>query len=360
MSRQPRSVGLVLGTSTGGVGRHVRSLAGRFTAVGLRVVVAGPPGTEELFDFTAAGARFVPVRITRPGSQLPSAASVRRATAGLDLVHAHGLRAGLTGVLSGRRPLVVTLHNAVLAPGRLSTAGERLVDRRADVLLGVSPDLVDRARALGGRDVRFLPVAAPRIAPRRSPAEVRTELGIDAHRPLLLTVARLHPQKSLDVLIEAAARWRSMQPTPAVVIVGVGPLEAELSARIAASSAPVRLLGARNDVADLLAAADLAILPSAWEGWPLFLSEALQLGRPVVATSVGGVPELVGDAAVLVPPGDVAGLAAAVERLLADDAARATLAARALRRSEQLPTEDGTAAAVRSIYGELLAGDAGG
>ena len=357
MKPKPSSVALILGTSAGGVGRHVRSLAGRFVADGMRVAVAGPEPTQQTFDFTGTGATFVRLRITRPGTEALAVPALRRATAGVDIVHAHGLRAGLAAVLSRRRPLVVTLHNAVLTEGpggAVRAAGERAVARGADVVLGVSPDLVERARSLGAKDAQFVPVAAPRLEPVRDVAAVRAELGLTDAAPLVLCVARLHPQKGLAVLVQASRRWAAMDPPPLIAVVGDGPLAATLADQIAAERAPVRLLGRRADVADLISAADVVVLPSRWEGWPLVLSESLQLGRPIVATRVGGVPDLVRDAAVLVPPGDADALAAAVCGLLERPGERHELAERAKRRAADLPTEDDTAEAVLGVYGHIV------
>ncbi|HEX2308315.1 MAG TPA: glycosyltransferase family 4 protein [Jatrophihabitantaceae bacterium] len=357
MTAEPSSVALVLGTSAGGVGRHVRSLAGRFVADGLRVVVAGPDPTQETFDFAGTGATFVRVHITRPGTEALAVPALRRATADVDVVHAHGLRAGLAGVFSRRRPLVVTLHNAVLneGPSRiLLTAGERVVARGADVVLGVSPDLVAHARALGAKDARFVPVAAPRLKPVRDAAAVRAELGLTDRQALILCVARLHPQKGLPVLVQASRRWAGLDPAPLVAVVGDGPLAVTLADQIAAERAPVRLLGRREDIADLISVADVVVLPSLWEGWPLVLSEALQLGRPIVATKVGGVPDLVRDAAVLVPAADTDALAAAVASLIQRPGQRRELTQRARRRAMGLPTADVTADAVLAVYRGLV------
>ncbi|MEU1968596.1 glycosyltransferase family 4 protein [Micromonospora sediminicola] len=360
--RWPGSVALVLASSTGGVGQHVRSVARGLTEAGAAVLVCGPAATQDQFDFTGAGARFTPVEI--PASPTPGDAravtALRRALTQtpVDVVHAHGLRAGLVAALARpAAPLVVTWHNAVLAGGLRGTVSrlvERVVARSVRVALGASADLVERAAALGATDARLAPVAAPTLpAPRRRRAAVRAEFGVTGDRPLILSVGRLHPQKRYDVLIDAAARWRTRTPAPAVVIAGSGPAYLPLAARISAARAPVTLLGHRTDVADLLAGADLAVVTSDWEARQLFAQEALRAGVPLVATAVGGLPELVGDAAVLVPPGDVDAVDAAVRELLDDAPRRAELSRRGTARAATWPTEADTVAALAALYAEL-------
>jgi glycosyltransferase involved in cell wall biosynthesis len=348
-------VALVLGTSTGGIGRHVASLAAGLAARGDDVAVFGPAATGERFDF---GVPFVRVRVESGPRAAPA---LRRALAKFrpDVIHAHGLRAGLVAGLArpDRVPLVVTWHNSVLASG-LRGAVHRMLERRvarlADVTLGASADLVARALAAGGRDVRPGAVAAPELAPPSRPAAVvRDELGVADGQPLVLSVGRLHPQKGYDVLIDAAARWRGRTPPPVVAIAGTGPVYLRLAAHASGARAPVLLLGHRDDVPDLLGAADLAVVTSIWEARQLFAQEALRAGVPLVATSVGGLPELVGDAAVLVPPKDVAAVDAAVTALLDDPARRAELAARGRERAATWPTEEQTVDRIKAVYAEL-------
>lgn len=359
---------LVLATSTGGIGAHVVDLTRGLVAGGGTVVVCGPAATEERFRFTEAGARFIPVEVsagTHP-SDARAVGALRRAiaTTAPEVVHAHGLRAGMVAALArtgwaraGRRPLVVTLHNAVLSRGLRGGASrlvERMVARSADVLLGASDDLVARAAAVGATDARLGPVAAPVLpAAARTGAAVRAELGVAADTPLVLSVGRLHPQKGYDVLVAAAARWRERRPVPQVVIAGNGPSYLDLTAKISLSRAPVTLLGHRDDVADLLAAADLAVVSSVWEARQLFAQEALRAGVPLVATAVGGLPELVGDAAVLVPPGDVDALDHAVRTLLDDEPARAGYARAGAAQAATWPTSAQTLAQVTAVYAEL-------
>ncbi len=355
------SVALVLGSSTGGVGQHVASLVRGLTAAGCRVLVCGPAATDGLFGFSAAGAAFTPVEIpASPGPQDSGAVRMLRkalADRDLDVVHAHGLRAGFVAALARPGvPLVVTLHNAVIAKGlrgQASALVERIVARTATLVLGASEDLVEKAVALGGR-ARLGAVAAPAMAPpRRSRAAVRAEFRLGPRTPLILSVGRLHPQKRYDVLVDAAARWRDLDPAPVVVVAGSGPSYMFLAQRASAKRAAFLLLGHRDDVPDLLSGADLAVVTSDWEARQLFAQEALRAGVPLIATAVGGLPGLVGDAAVQIPPGDVDALDAAVRKLLADPAERAALAARGPLRAARWPTEADTVADVLAAYAEV-------
>ncbi len=357
-----RLVGLALAESVGGIGAHVASVAGELTRAGLGVRVVAPAATGERFGLAGHGADFRPVEAGgRALARAAAPARLRAALAGCDLVHAHGLRAGLAATLAlGPRPrgvpLVVTLHNALLAAGARRIAGDLLaarVARRADVVLGASSDLVAWARELGASDARLAPVAAPPLpAPRREAAAIRAELGA-GDRPLLVAVGRLAPQKDYDMLLDAAMIWRGREPTPLVAVAGDGPLRERLAARIAAADLPVTLLGHRRDVADLLAAADVAVLTSRWEARALVAQEALRAGVPLAATAVGGVPELVGEAAALVPAGDAPAFAAVVEALLDDDRARARLAAAGRAVAASWPSESDTARQLLSVYREL-------
>jgi glycosyltransferase involved in cell wall biosynthesis len=251
----------------------------------------------------------------------------------------------------------VTWHNAVLARGlrgQVSQLVERVVARSAAVTLGASADLVARARILGAEDARLGPVAAPAAAPaRRSRAAVRAEFGLAAATPMIVSVGRLHPQKRYDLLVDAAARWRDLAPAPVVVIAGSGPSYMELAQQASALRSPVRLLGHRTDVPDLLAGADLAVVTSEWEARQLFAQEALRAGVPLVATAVGGLPDLVGDAARLIEPGSVDALDRAVRDLLRDPGQRAALGARGPQRAAGWPGEADTVAAVRAVYAEV-------
>lgn len=335
---------------------------------GDRVVVFGPQTTDDQFGFSRLGARFVPVEIPAsndPVAEVKAAARLRRLLRGPggsipDVVHAHGLRAGLVARLA--RPaaskLVTSWHIHLDTSGggvknRLLREAEKAVARGSHVCLCTDPDQVQTVFATGGRDVRFAPAAAPALeAPTKSVDEITAELGAEG-RPVLLSVGRLHPVKRLDVLIDAAAGWRDMDPVPLVAIAGSGPLEPELAARIADTGAPVTLLGHRNDMPDLLAAADLAVVTSESETRQWFSQEVLRAGVPLVATRAGGIPGLVGEAAKLIAPGDVAALDAAVRELLASPKSRAELAEAGPKQAATWPTETDTIDQIDALYREL-------
>ena len=371
-------VAFVLGTSTGGTARHVRMLAGGCAARGVPAEVFGPAQTERDFAFRAvAHVGFTPVDIAdrpRVRRDLRAIARLRRLTAAWrpDVVHAHGLRAGaLTaiaaaftrpGVYHPRPALVVTVHNASAAggvTGAIYRVLELIVARSADSVLCVSEDLEERMRAAGARRVgRALvpadPVSADPVS-AETPAVPFLPGDPDRGRPIVLAVGRLASQKGFGALLEAAAFWRDMRPEPLLVIVGQGPLEAELKSQAARLQVDARFAGHRDDVPVLLASAGVFVLPSVWEGQPLILQEALRAGVPVVATRVGGTPALTGeDAALLVPPGDVQRLAGAVRAVLTDPALAARLRQAAADRAHTLPGEDDAVTAALAEYDRVI------
>jgi glycosyltransferase involved in cell wall biosynthesis len=396
-------VAFVLGTSTGGTARHVRMLAAGAAARGVPAGVFGPAQTDRDFAFGAvSGGRvsFTPVDIAdrpRVRHDLRAISRLRRLIQAWrpDVVHAHGLRAGaLTAIAVAfvrpggydpRPALVVTVHNAPPAggvTGAVYRVLELIVARRADSVLCVSPDLEERMRASGARRVgrALVPAdASPRSAalsnapvPARDPASISRRVSAETPaararpgdpdpglsvlpaRPVVLAVGRLAAQKGFGTLLEAAARWRDIQPEPLLVIAGEGPLDAELKRQAARLRLDARFPGHRDDVPALLAAAAVFVLPSVWEGQPLVLQEALRAAVPVVATRVGGTPELTGeDAALLVPPGDACRLAGAVRTVLTDPAVAARLRRAAADRGQALPGPGDAVTAALAEY-ELL------
>ena len=383
----------VLGSSAGGVARHVGQISAALSALptpvptetptstpavhpgtspdapttsGVEVLVAGP---ESVRTLAASGPRvgFVAVEIAdRPRPRdIGAVRALRSLAAGSDVMHAHGLRAGALAVLAGRslsrrrRPrIVVTLHNLPVGSRKVravSAVLETVVGRGADDVLGVSEDLVTLARRRGARHARRALVPAPPAPSGTSAtdvAAVRVGLGLTADERLLVTVGRLAPQKGLDTLCETASQLLLAEPGLRFVwvVAGDGPLAETLRADIDRRGVPVRPLGARSDAMDLMAAADVVVSTAVWEGQPLGIQEALRAGAAIVATDAGGTREVTADAAALVPVGDATALAAEIIALLSDQERLAARRQQAVRRAGELPSIDDAVSSLSHIY----------
>jgi glycosyltransferase involved in cell wall biosynthesis len=358
---------VVLGTSAGGVGRHVHDLVASLTEAGHPVVVACPPGVETHFSFTPVATAVVPLEVSDRPQPLSDARAVRdlaRLARGADVVHAHGLRVAALAVLATARagpPVVATLHNAAPSgalTGAVYAGLERVVARGSALVLGVSADLVERMRRLGARRTGLAVVAAPpHREAHRDRHTVRASPWLPERTALAVVVARLAPQKGLDLLLDAVSLLRDHDPDLELVTVvaGDGPLRPQLEARVAAEGLPVRLLGHRGDVPDLLAAADVVVSSAVWEGQPVGIQEALHAGAAVVATDVGGTRAVVADAALLVPPADAVSLSRAIRDVVVHRSVREDLRCRAVERSGLLPTGADALEAALTAYASVLA-----
>jgi glycosyltransferase involved in cell wall biosynthesis len=371
---------MLLGRSTGGIGTHVAELSANLRECGVEVTVVTHPLTAQRFDFGT-------VQLWWPGSTgwgrgLCNLLRLRGLTSSADIVHAHGHQGALLSSLAtlrgpglrgdgGRPRLVVTQHNAVLAGSsrqRLKRLVQRWVVRRADLVTGVSRDLVDDALRFGAGRAELADVPSPRVPEllAQQPADGPTRAQIretlisslttdlpNPSLPLVVTISRIAPQKSLSVLVEAASRVR----TPCTwVVLGDGDAELlnTLQLHVRALGAPVHFVGVRPDAARWLRAAEVFVLPSEWEGQPLVVQEAMAAGTPVVATDVGGMHDMVIGTGLLVAPGDSEAVAKATDRILSDPGLRTSLAERGREVAQTLP--DGRATATRWLawYTETL------
>ncbi len=262
----------------------------------------------------------------------------------IDVVHSHDFFAAVYGGAAAwllGKPHVITMHGTryylAHARRRLSLRWSAL---RSRAFVGVSAATADElATALR------LPRSAVRVVyngvPRRpgDGERVRHELGVGAGELLVLAVGSLFPVKGYRVLVDALGTIAAKAGGPPwrAVIAGVGDEETPLRTAIRGRRLDerVRLLGFRDDVADLLAAADVYVMPSLSEGSPLALMEAMFAGKAIVASRTGGIPELVthDEEAVLVGPGDATELATALEVLFANADLRRRLGAAAQRRA---------------------------
>jgi glycosyltransferase involved in cell wall biosynthesis len=282
----------------------------------------------------------------------------------VDILHAHKFGSNLWGVVLGRLarvPVVVAHEHTWSYEGR---PVRKFLDRRviaagADAFLAVSEADRDRMISLERippRLVRVVPNGIPPLPPP-SGKDLRADLGIPPDAPVVIAVGLLRAQKAFDHLIRAAAALAAEHPGLRVLIAGGGPELESLEAlvREVGLTATVMLLGGRDDVPDLLAAADVAVSSSDFEGTPLAVLEYMAAGKAIVATNVGGIPGVIEDGVqgVLVPPRDVEALAAAVTDLLRDPQRRARFGAAARERQQREFTVDATVRRVEELYAEL-------
>jgi glycogen synthase len=336
------------------------------------VLTTRPPGTRRVeTQFGVRVLRFgAPVPWARQGYALPVAREAWRLARGAALVHAHVgedialLPVALAAARGAGVPLVVTVHCSVrhtyvesgLRGGLLATLGgaaEAVVLARADRVIALTPRL---ARALQASGV---PAARVRVVPSGVMPELFAGEAPDPFpgvpRPRVLFVGRLHRQKGVGVLLEATARLRSRAQ---LLLVGDGPERIRLrrAARRLGLEGRVHVTGfvPHRAVPAAMRHADVLVLPSCYEELGSVALEAMQAGVPVVASRTGGIPDAVGDAAALVPAGDPAALAGAIDDVLTDRA----LAERLVRDGrERVRRFDWTALArdVLDVYAEALA-----
>jgi glycosyltransferase involved in cell wall biosynthesis len=284
----------------------------------------------------------------------------------VDVLHTHKFGSNLWGMLAGRIagvPVRLAHEHTWSYEGQpwrrfidreiIARYADRLIAvSRADQRRMVAVERIDPARTL------FIANGVPPLPPARG-VDVRTELGIDADAPVIGVVGVLRPQKAHHILLRATARLVTTSPELRLLIVGGGPERSRIEAlvRELGLEQVVLLLGHRTDVADVLGALDVAVSSSDFEGSPLAVMEYMDAARPIAATAVGGVPDLIEDGVhgLLVPPGDPAALADAIAKLLGDRAgARAMgLAARERRRREF--DIDTFVRTLEELYRELLA-----
>lgn len=293
---------------------------------------------------------------------------------GYQIVHTHISKSGVLGRLAARAAgvpgIVHTYHGDVFqsyfSPGRsrLLLAFEQMAGAVSDRLIEVSAATMSRHLAYGiASSERFvlIPNGIDLSAwgrPRQEASALRARLGIPAEVPVIGTVAMLVPIKRLDVLLAAAERVATRRPDALFVIAGDGALRRTLEAQAAASglSSRVRFLGLREDLPSLMSAFDILALSSDAEGCPTAPMEAMAAGRPVVATDVGGVSEVVdhGQTGLLVPRRDPDRLAEAILSLLDSPNRRAAMGTRGRQVVRERYSASAMVDRVDRLYREVL------
>lgn len=377
--------------AAGGVRAHIRQVSQLLAKDGHQVLLAGPSNVISPADDAVGGACLRTYQINigaRPsGADLKALRQLKQLAATAQVIHAHGLRAGALAVLAAKRlpaakrpRVVVTLHNLPVgsAPTRLvGKALHLVVVKGADYVLTVSPDLLEKAKQLGleAGEIAVVPAPARGCVDCAGTASSETDFGTTASldpasgpgagsgpgigsgsgvdtgsgcasssaasskaAPCLLTIARLAPQKGLDLLLEAATLIKQRGIDFTWLVAGDGPLKAQLNQQIDDAALPVKLLGRREDIGALLSQADVVVQTSYWEGQPLTLREAMQAGRAIVATDVGGSAYTLAGCGQLVEP-QAGPLADAVVAVISDPKRRETLEAASRAAVAKIPGE---------------------
>jgi glycosyltransferase involved in cell wall biosynthesis len=289
-------------------GRFVADAVERLRGRGLGVEVVSPAVFRHYG--VAYGAGIVGNLRTRPARALlvPAflgafARAARRAAADADIVHAHWLVSGLAALATGK-PYVLQVWGTDVELARRAPYLVRPVLRRARLVVAASHALAEEARALGAREVRVIP----------SGVDLPAEVGNEASPPELLYAGRLSAEKGVLELVEAAGGLN-------LVVAGDGPLRDRVPGALG--------MLPHAQLEERYRRAAVVVCPSRREGFGVVCAEAMAHGKPVVATSVGGLRDLVidGETGFLVPPRDPAALRAACERLLADADLRGRLGA---------------------------------
>jgi glycosyltransferase involved in cell wall biosynthesis len=291
---------------------------------------------------------------------------IRRLARGrVDVIHAHKFGSNVWAALLGRAlrvPVVIAHEHTWSFEGQWlrRQLDRHVVGRLADVVVAVSEAdrvrMIDTVKMRGDRIV-LIPNGISFEADGDRLA-VRRELGLDPNAPVLAQTAVLRPQKAIGVMLEAMALVRRSHPVARLLVIGpgdTGELQ-DLAMRLGVAEA-VTFMGARSDVPAILGGADVGVLSSDFEGSPLAVLEYMAAGLPVVATDVGGLPQIVNDGVtgLLVPARDPASLATAVCRLLDDErlARRMGEQGRARQRAEF--SMDAMTRRVSDLYERLLA-----
>jgi len=304
----------------GGSERHLLTLLPALAERGVEVRFLG------LDDTSRAPDPFYEA-LTVPYSRIPAprdidprlALRVRQETRNADLVHTHLVHADVYGALGAKR-LVSTKHNDDPFRAGAFRFVERALARKAAKVITITESLarfqVERV-GLPADKLEVIHYGLDELPPAwgsNPPDEVRPDVRV------LLAVCRLEPQKGLDVALRALPDIRLRDPTAELVVLGEGPQRSQLERLASELQVPVHLLGRVPDVAAWLRRADLLVHPARWEGFGLALLEAMLASKPIVATRVSSIPEIVadGETGLLVAPDDAAALAAAVTRVLDD------------------------------------------
>jgi len=368
---------LVASPARGGIARHVVSLLTELPPAGYRVRVACEPDGPIARAAEDNGIhRYCLFPSARTGLARVALSGVRLARAAADfdaqIIHTHSFGAGFAGALaaplSPTARLLATIHNyPPAAQGmRLARVHHRwamgMLLRRASRLITVSEalrrDLIALSPSAAERTITIPNGVDTQAEVTGSTAHIRAGLGLPQERPVVGMIARLAPQKGIATFIRAAALLADGHPEVVLILAGDGPLRDEACALRRELALENRLHLCQEVVSsrELIAALDILVVASTSEGSSVVAMEAMSAGKPVVATAVGGVPEVVADGqtGLLVEPEDPKALAAAVRSLLDDPERAREFGDQGRRRAAQLFDLRLMLERTRAVYADLI------
>jgi glycosyltransferase involved in cell wall biosynthesis len=285
-----------------------------------------------------------------------------------DIVHTHSTKGGVLGRLAAwlaRVPVIVhTVHGVPFEMNgdvktRIYIGMERFMGKVTDRLVCVGKELCREAE-----EWRIVPhqklvtiysgIDFSSYIAQRRPVAVKRDLGVEDSSPIVGCIGRLSQQKAQHYLVEAIALLKDSFPNIKLLLVGEGPLRPLLEKQVQSLdlATHIQLLGQRDDVADLLQVFDIYAMSSRWEGVGRALTEAMHCARPIVATAVNGVTELIvdGETGLCVPPHDPTALAAAIKRLALDRQLAERMAENAQRKAMDLMDGRQMVLAIEELY----------
>src|SRR5262245_21258464 len=358
---------LIESDGPGGAERMLASVAADLQAGGSDTLVIAPARGEGWLarELRGSGVRVELFELDRPFSpQLARWLSDVLRRHKITLAHSHEFTMAVYGAWAARRariPHLLTMHGSRYYAGRLPRRiALRLAVESSCAAVAVSRTLSRHlARDLWVRPSRVVTIPNGVHPPLLVGAStLRGELGLQARDELVVAVGNLYPVKGHAILLDAFALIARRFPHLHIAIAGRGELEAALRRRAEALGVLARfhLLGLRSDIANVLAGADLFVLPSLSEGVPLALLEAMLAGKAVIASAVGEVPTVLdgGQAGGLVPPSNGAALATALEELLSNPARARALGAAGQTRAAAAYTFDLMMDAYLALYARVL------
>lgn len=329
-------------TTIGGAGEHVLMLAAGLDPAQYDVTVSFSPGCPLDKEFYQAGLKVIPIEMRRTGGLTRSATAYnqlrRLLTASqFDIVHTHTSVAGVIGRVAAKRadvPAVIHMihayagHERIPQPKRKAYLMiERWLDRYTTHYVAGSDYIrtygIDQSIMRPDKITRiYYALRQDHILPKNDPAAYRAKLGIPENSPVVGAVARLEPQKGLLYFIQAMPTVLQHIPAVHFVISGDGPLREALyaAAEQQGVSSCVHFTGWESEVGQVLSSLNIMVTPSLWEAFGIVNLEAMAYGIPVVASRVGGIPEVVcdGKTGLLVPSADSGKLAQAIVDLMSN------------------------------------------